>query len=84
VLELLYEKRPSSTISVLSQRFDEFPSLSTAGLSDRDQLSVSFFEFLFGFLAFAPGDPVKPLSYPSDAAVAGAEDLLAQPLDLLG
>ena len=34
------KKRPSSTISVLSQRSDEFPRLSTARLSDRVHFEV--------------------------------------------
>src|SRR5215207_11592167 len=74
----------SASIGVLAQRFDDPYRLSAARLGDPDQLPVSFFEFLFGFLTFASCDPVQLLAYAPDAAVASTEDLLAQSVDLLG
>ena len=54
-------------IGVSLQHFENLPCLSTARLGDRDELSVSLFEFLFGLLTFAPGDPVQLLAYAPDA-----------------
>src|SRR5215207_3271076 len=86
VLEVLREKAPdlSTAIGVLLQSFEDPHRLSTARLGDGDDLSVSLFELLFGFLPLAPSDPVQPLSYSPDTAVASTEDLLGQSVDLFG
>jgi hypothetical protein len=51
-----------STYSATLQRFDDFLRLRATCPGDRDQLLVSLFEVLLGFLALAPSDPVQPLS----------------------
>src|SRR5215204_2936682 len=84
VLEVLQKTPRYKVIGMFSQHFDDPYRLSTARLGDPDQLPVSFFEFLFGFLTFASCDPVQPLSCAPDAAVASTEDLLAQSVDLFG
>jgi hypothetical protein len=40
---------------VFPQRFGDFRGLSATCPGDRQQLSVGFFEILFGFFSFAPG-----------------------------
>src|SRR5215207_11369673 len=84
VFKALQKPPRYKVIGMFSQRFDDPYRLSTARLGDPDQLPVSFFEFLFGFLTFASCDPVQPLSCAPDAAVASTEDLLAQSVDLFG
>jgi hypothetical protein len=54
VLEAL-QQASGTSIGVIAQRFDDLLGLSTARLGDRNQLSVSLFELVFSFLAFAPG-----------------------------
>jgi hypothetical protein len=72
------------TYSVTLQRFDDLCGLRATCLGNRNQLLVSRFEILFGLLALTPSDPVQLLSRAPDAAVARAEDLFAQSVDLLG
>jgi len=56
------QQTPGFRIGMLSQRFDDLPRLSAARLGYADQLPVSLFELLAGFLSFFAGDPVQPLS----------------------
>ena len=55
VFEALQKTPRYKIIGVLPQRFDDPSGLGTARLGDRDQLLVSLFELLFGFLPLAPG-----------------------------
>ena len=55
VFEALQKTPRYKIIGVLPQRFDDPSGLGTARLGDRDQLLVSLFEILFGFLPLAPG-----------------------------
>src|SRR5215207_7546459 len=87
VLEVL-QQVPSLSIGPVLQHFDDLPRLNTACLGDRDELLVCFFELLTGLFSFATGDPVQPLSCALDAAldaaIAGAEDFLAQATNNFG
>src|SRR5215207_7437681 len=83
VLQAL-QQTPGFRIGMLSQRFDDLPRLSAARLGYADQLSVSLFELLTGLFSFATRAPVQPLSCELDAAIAGAEDFLAQATNNFG
>jgi len=83
VLEVL-QQVPSLSIGPILQSFDDLPRLSTACLGDRDELLVCFFELLTGLFSFATRAPVQPLSCALDAAIAGAEDFLAQATNNFG
>src|SRR5215207_1726150 len=78
------QQASSPLIDVSLKGLCDLYRLGTARLGYADQLPVSFFEFLFGVLSFAPGDPVQLLAHMPHAAVASTEDLLAQSVDLFG
>jgi hypothetical protein len=71
-------------LGTLAQGLPNPPGLSTARFGDLYELPVSILQLLTGLLALFPGDPVQPLAYAPDAAIASAEGFLAHPANNFG